>query len=96
MRRYTDQFKVNMIVLVKNKNKYGKNVWLVGTIIDMTGKKCKISVPRLNSIIRRYVWQIKKFKFSIVNLCSEERTIIKLFDKMSLNGQQKASKKVWP
>ncbi|KAL7080038.1 hypothetical protein ACQ4LE_000801 [Meloidogyne hapla] len=54
------QFEKDMKVLVMNRNKNGKIVWLPGTIINKVEEKWKIEVPRLKSIVSREDWQIRK------------------------------------
>ncbi|CAK5076949.1 unnamed protein product [Meloidogyne enterolobii] len=60
--RMSSQLKENDEVIVCNKNKNGKTVCLIGTIRYKVGEICKVEVPKLNTIVTRKEWDLRKFE----------------------------------
>ncbi|KAL7075685.1 hypothetical protein ACQ4LE_005057 [Meloidogyne hapla] len=60
--RKSSQFEEDMEVLVMNKNRNGKIIWMPGTILSKFGSKYKVQVPKLKTVISRDEWHIRKPK----------------------------------
>nr|CAD2171636.1 unnamed protein product [Meloidogyne enterolobii] len=60
--RMSSQLKENDEVIVCNKNKNGKTVCLIGTIRYKVGEICKVEVPKLNTIVTRKEWDLRKLE----------------------------------
>uniref|UniRef100_A0A914L3B4 CCHC-type domain-containing protein n=1 Tax=Meloidogyne incognita TaxID=6306 RepID=A0A914L3B4_MELIC len=55
----SSRFKEEEEVLVMNRSKNGKKVWLPGTILSKFVDGYKVKVPRLRAIVSREAWQIR-------------------------------------
>nr|CAD2175182.1 unnamed protein product [Meloidogyne enterolobii] len=55
----SSRFKEEDEVLVMNRSKNGKKVWLPGTIVSKFVDGYKVKVPRLRAIVSREAWQIR-------------------------------------
>nr|CAD2188079.1 unnamed protein product [Meloidogyne enterolobii] len=55
----SSRFKEDDEVLVMNRSKNGKKVWLPGTILRKFEDGYKVKVPRLRAIVSREEWQIR-------------------------------------
>jgi len=58
----SSQLKENDEVVVCNRKRNGKTVCLTGTIRYKVGDICKVEVPKLNTIVTRKEWDLRKFE----------------------------------
>ncbi|KAL7070486.1 hypothetical protein ACQ4LE_010394 [Meloidogyne hapla] len=83
----SNYFEEDMKVLVMNKNRNGKIIWMPGTILSKFGSKYKIQVPKLKTVVSRDEWQIRKPK-SIKSCGSQSYSEKSIRTKVSSNCSQ--------